>query len=150
MTIEKIAKIAYAQNLAIMRLPLGSLHVTKTTLADIADAQAVIIRESGDALGHYVRAKLLQSYCDEVIDRIKPDAVAELQQRGFEHPNLKISTAVTGKKYDYSSSLEWCEVDTQIQKLMEHRKALEEVMRRTGAARVSNEGEISPKMTLGK
>lgn len=145
-----MSNITYAKNLAIMQLPLGSLEITKTTLADIAERQSAVIRESGDALGHYVRAKLLSMYCDEIMDRIKPEVVAEIQHKGFEHNSIKMSTAVTGKKYDYSGSLEWCEVDSHIQKLTEHRKALEEMMRKNGIATVSNEGEISPKMSLGK
>ena len=148
---ETTQQISYSKNLAILKLPLGAdLAITKTTLADLAEEAVEKIKDSGDALGHYTRAKLLSTYCEEVIDRINPEVVAELQHKGWQHDYIKIAASVTGKKYDYSASLEWCEVDAQMQKLTEHKKALEDAMRKNGTALVSKEGEISPKLTLGK
>lgn len=145
-----MSNITYAKNLAIMQLPLGSLEITKTTLADIAEKQAAVICESGDALGHYVRAKLLSLYCDEVIEHIKPEVVAEIQHKGFEHPVITLSTTTVGTKYDYSGSLEWCETDAQIQKLMQKREALQKQMRNNGEAKIASQGVIAPKFALGK
>jgi hypothetical protein len=144
-------QISYSKNLAILKLPLGAdLAITKTTLADLAEEAVEKIKYSGDALGHYARAKLLIAYCEEVIDRIKPETVAELQHKGWQHDHIRIEAAVTGKKYDYSSSIEWGTTDAQLQKLAAHKKALEDEMRKNGSAKVSKEGEISPKLTLGK
>jgi hypothetical protein len=148
---ETTQQISYSKNLAILKLPLGAdLAITKTTLADLAEEAVEKIKESGDALGHYTRAKLLVTYCEEVIDRIKPEVVAELQHKGWQHDYIKISSSVTGVKYDYTASLEWCEIDAQEQKIAEHKKAIQDKMRKDGTARVSNEGQISPKLTLGK
>ncbi|MBL7993040.1 MAG: hypothetical protein JNN25_16510 [Candidatus Kapabacteria bacterium] len=148
---ETTQQISYSKNLAILKLPLGAdLAITKTTLADLAEEAVEKITQSGDVLGHYTRAKLLVTYCEEVIDRIKPEVVAELQHKGWQHDFIRIEAAVTGKKYDYSASVEWCETDAQMQKLAAHKKALEDAMRKNGTAKVSKEGEISPKLTLGK
>jgi hypothetical protein len=150
-TQKSTPEVAYSKNLAIMRLPLGhDLVLTKTTLADLAEQSAAAIQGSGDVLGHYVRAKLLSQYCDEVVERIKDLAVAELRERGFQHETVALTTAVTGKKYDYSASLEWQALDAEIQKLAEHKKALEDMMRKNGTAKVAHEGTMSPRLTLGK
>lgn len=143
----------YAHTLGLPKLPLGETIVAdKTTLTLLADNTAEAILSLGNEQKNeqefYVRLKILEQYCGAVLSRIKERVTERIQEQALENDGFTLGITHT-VKYDYSGNDEWQRLTAEEQKFTEHRKAIEEAMRKSGTAKKVSE-EASPKFTLGK
>jgi hypothetical protein len=127
--------------LALTRLPLGAdFAVTANTIPDLAERATHDILALGNAPTTYAKLGILEQYIADVRERIKPAVIEALTESDFQHDALTLSLTTT-RKYDYSASTEWQDVAGEEKKFAEHRKALEDMMKKNGTARVASESK---------
>ena len=123
----------------LQELILQPLAPSKSNAAALAGKIAELVQSAHvNPLEAVIRLSATAEMIEKAKDHIFLDVMMEVEKhKGKAEINgCKINIKEAGVKYDYSSSQEWREIDAEIKKLTESRKASEEAMKRIPAGKV--------------
>lgn len=114
--------------------PLGTINreLSKQEILEMAivDADAIINAGNYDLLQVYIEMKRYEAYLSGILKHLKTPSftqAAEQGEKSFSYNHAKVSISQR-TKYDYSIDENWTELDAEIEKLKQQRKAREQYL----------------------
>jgi formiminotetrahydrofolate cyclodeaminase len=104
--------------------------INKITLSSISDKVVMgVVNGYEDALEVYIKAKALSQIADNIIDRVKEEAITDAERAaGSNTLGCEVQVKSVPNQFSFSHDDEWRLLDEEIKKLSERKKAREKQM----------------------
>jgi hypothetical protein len=127
-------------------LPSIKEGLTKKQIANLADQSVSTVLEEGNVFQVAEALAAMEEFVknvrkDERFVQFLRDELARHHGRLTTNSGARIEVCEAGVSYDYSSNGEWRELDEQIKILAEHKKAVEEKLRKLAPGRMAVDPE---------
>jgi len=127
-------------------LPTIKEGLTKKQIADLAEQSVNDVLEQGDVFQVAEALAAMEEFVknvrkDERFVEFLREELAKHKGRLTTNSGARIEICEAGVSYDYSSNGEWRELDQQIKILTEHRKSVEEKLRKLSPGRMAVDPE---------
>jgi hypothetical protein len=127
-------------------LPSIKEGLSKKQIADLADQSVNTVLEEGNVFQVAEALAAMEEFVknvrkDERFVQFLRDELARHHGRLTTNSGARIEVCEAGVSYDYSSNGEWRELDEQLRILNEHKKAVEEKLRKLAPGRMAVDPE---------